>query len=474
MAYIIRTTDGTTLGTILDGTIDDRVATSLQLVGKNYSNYGQIMTDNLVSLLESWSNNVAPPNPLAGQLWWNKSDKRLRVYTGAEFKTLGGATSQASTPNTTTSGDLWWNSSDKQLYCYDGTTPYSVTGWILVGPEKDNTGAKWDQITDTLSTIHTVISMFISGTRVAIISTDPEWTPLPAISGFTTIKPGYNAVNNGTFNGVANNSSRLGGIDASNYLRSDVADSTTGGLTIENNAGLTIGLQSNLAITAQTTGNIVYRNAIEDSNTLFKIATPLGDANVMTLSGAQNRVTVNKLTVSSSDNSSSPSTGALVVTGGLGVGGRLAVAGTSAFNSPVFVPTAPVGTANLWVATTEFVVNNSGFLTNKIYAGANAQSSTTYIDVNSTGSPNARVVVDNVTVATASASGFNLLNGATAVTQPDTYNGVGNARIATTQFVKNATQWWGGSKKFVSNVAPNPGVNDVGSVDGDFWFQYTL
>jgi hypothetical protein len=85
---------------------------------------------------------------------------------------------------------------------------------------------------------------------------------------------------------------------------------------------------------------------------------------------------------------------------------------------------------------------------------------------------NMSVVVDGVTVVTASQDGLNLASGATAVTQPDAHNSAGNARVATTQFVKTATQWWGGSAKFVSPQSPNPGVNDTGSRDGDFWFQY--
>jgi hypothetical protein len=85
------------------------------------------------------------------------------------------------------------------------------------------------------------------------------------------------------------------------------------------------------------------------------------------------------------------------------------------------------------------------------------------------------VVVSGTTVATASSSGFNLTNGATAITQTDAYNGTGNARVATTQFVKTASTWWGNSAhrsaKWVSTAAPDAGVNDVGSNDGDIWFQ---
>ena len=86
--------------------------------------------------------------------------------------------------------------------------------------------------------------------------------------------------------------------------------------------------------------------------------------------------------------------------------------------------------------------------------------------------------MDGTTVATASSAGFNLQNGATAVTQtivtPTAYHqyfantsAVGNARVATGQYVSLATQYWGGSAKFVSTAEPD---NAVGK-DGDFWFQ---
>lgn len=92
--------------------------------------------------------------------------------------------------------------------------------------------------------------------------------------------------------------------------------------------------------------------------------------------------------------------------------------------------------------------------------------------VNDTGVGSANIVVDGTTVLSATASGVVLNNGATASTQGQTYNTAGNTLIATTQFVKTATTWWGGSAKFVSNAAPVAGVNDIGSNDGDFWFQY--
>jgi hypothetical protein len=125
--------------------------------------------------------------------------------------------------------------------------------------------------------------------------------------------------------------------------------------------------------------------------------------------------------------------------------------------------TMPVDTANTAIATTEFVVNNSGFLKNKIYQG------NSFIEILDSGSGSANLAIDGVSVMTASVSGLNLKNGATAITQPQTYTSAGNAAVATTEYVRTAGQWWGGSAKFVSTATPNAGQGN----DGDFWFQYT-
>ena len=130
--------------------------------------------------------------------------------------------------------------------------------------------------------------------------------------------------------------------------------------------------------------------------------------------------------------------------------------------------TQPAGTINTTVATTAFVINNSGFLTNKIYA------SNSYLEILDTGTGSANLAIDGVSVMTASAAGVTLKNGALATTQAQTYLTTGNAAVATTEYVSTAKQWWGGSAKFVSINAPNPGVNDIGSHDGDFWFQRSL
>ena len=146
MSYIIRKTDGVAIGTILDGTVDTS-KTSLTLVGRNYANYGQIMVDDFVALLENFAYSISPTSPLTGQLWYDTGNDLLKVYTGADSKVIGGATAASSAPATTVTGDLWWDTLNDQLYIYSGTSPYNASGWILVGPAYSKINGKTQRVT---------------------------------------------------------------------------------------------------------------------------------------------------------------------------------------------------------------------------------------------------------------------------------------------------------------------------------------
>ena len=55
MAYTLYKSNGQKLVTVTDGSID-KTTTPLTFVGKNYAGYGEILNQDLVKLLENFSN----------------------------------------------------------------------------------------------------------------------------------------------------------------------------------------------------------------------------------------------------------------------------------------------------------------------------------------------------------------------------------------------------------------------------------
>lgn len=455
MSYNIYLPNGNLLTTILDGTVDT-ASTSLTLVGRNYSGYGAIIATDLVALLVNFANGTSPDDPNTGQLWYDTTARILKVYTGTTWKAVGSATSQTTAPSSTIAGDFWWDSANKQLYVYDGTSPYVEAGWILVGPGYSIINGKSGALYETISdgTINQpVTSIYLNGTRTAIISAT-TFTPANAISGFSTIQIGYNmstTSTQGTIWGTANNASYLGNQPAANYFRNNINNTGSGTLTVNNNGGITWGAyqNANLTVSANT---VVLWNSISNSDIEIYATTSGTKTKYLSINGTTGAVEVAAV----------PTTTLGIATKGY-VDDRFINANLWGVSTAI---TAPAGTANTMIATTEFVINNSGFFSYKIYQG------NSHMWINDSGTGSANLVIDGATVMTAISSGISLNNGATAATQGQTYNTTGNTLIATTQFAKTATTWWGGSAKFVSNAAPQAGVNDIGSNDGDFWFQY--
>ena len=127
MAYSINKTDGTLLATVADGQIDN-LSTDITLIGKNYSGFGESLNENFIKLLENFAGTARPINPIRGQVWFDTSESKLKVYTGIQFVPVSSASIANFQPSAPGAGDLWFNNIDKQLYFYEGTQ------FVLLGP----------------------------------------------------------------------------------------------------------------------------------------------------------------------------------------------------------------------------------------------------------------------------------------------------------------------------------------------------
>lgn len=87
MIYSVNYTD-TSKEALLVNSSELNAETSLNLVGKNYVSYGEIIAENSLHLLENFAHNLPPRNPTEGQIWYNNDDKKLRLYSDSDWKII--------------------------------------------------------------------------------------------------------------------------------------------------------------------------------------------------------------------------------------------------------------------------------------------------------------------------------------------------------------------------------------------------
>jgi len=294
MTYTINKTDGTVLTTIVDATLDE--TTNLGLPGKGYNNYGEIQNENYVKLLENFAEVTAdaPSKPLLGQLFFDRTLDQMQVYDGTQFKAVAGTIISSTEPTFGAQGDLWFSTGTTQVYVYTGSI------WQLVGPQGAlATGAVSDTIIDTTGTAQDVVKLIVDNNLVGIVS-DLEFTPQTTLAGYTTVKKGITLGTNITdnkFQGTATDTDALGGIAAANYLRSNVADTMTGTLTISNDASLILGADNDIVF-SQAGSDFTMSNTSSDGDIIIRVNDGGVTTTAMTIDGATSSVDIaNNLTV---------------------------------------------------------------------------------------------------------------------------------------------------------------------------------
>lgn len=267
MAYTLNKTDGTTLVTLEDGTIDI-TTTDVALFGKGYAGFGERLNENTIKILENFSNTTAPKNNLKGQLWYDSLNNQLNVYTGSKFKPVGSSTNSGTQPTGSATGDTWFDTSNNQLYVYNGSN------WILIGPTtvagSGVTQVVSDTIADTTGVNRSILKFTVNDIVVAIVS-QSQFTPATLIDGFSTIFTGV-TMNSLTLSGAklvgtSTDSDKLDGNLASTFLNT-TGGTISGNLVVQGN--VTVGASSEIT-QAVSGGEFTVTNSSNNGDIVFKV-----------------------------------------------------------------------------------------------------------------------------------------------------------------------------------------------------------
>ena len=277
MAYKINNTFGTLLVTLADGTIDI-ATTDLTLIGKGYAGFGEKLNENLVKLLENFNNTSAPSNKIQGQLWYDKTNNQLNVYTGSKFTPVGSTSNSASAPSNAVQGDMWLDTANTQLYVYTGSA------WTLIGPTTVSGSGVTQVITETpeddTGVKQAILKLVTKDTVVGVVS-NLAFTPSPTetlgaaliTAGFSSVAQGIqlsSSVASAKFRGTATDSDALGGVAAANYLRSNTNDTTTGRLSIQTDDGIRLGAGNDVTMTVSS-NDFTIAQTTQDKDIIFTV-----------------------------------------------------------------------------------------------------------------------------------------------------------------------------------------------------------
>lgn len=307
MSYKLNKTDGELLVELADGVIDT-TTTDITLVGKNYKGFGEFLNENFIKIMENFAGTSAPGNPLLGQLWYDTTEARMKLYDGTSFRSAGGPIVSNVQPSMV-GGDIWIDNENNKMYFFDGTD------LVLVGPSYDagqgQSGFEVVSVIDISARERVILKLWIGGTLFGIIAKEefrlsgnnkipgyPDDSADIVIPPRQLIKQGFNLVDRANFwwRGIAEESRSL--VDAegtaytpANFLPTTTNGETVGSIKIKNSNGLSIGVADTTYATLKIVGTTTTLET-QQSNTDVAIRTRAGNQfkNAVYVSGANDRV----------------------------------------------------------------------------------------------------------------------------------------------------------------------------------------
>jgi hypothetical protein len=252
-------------------------STSLRFPGNNFLNWGKLFNENFYWLLENFAGSTSPDNPVIGQIWYDTTDKNLKIYDGTSWNSISEKVEiSSSLPSVSDrkEGDLIFliTAEEKAFYIHDGTS------WIvLIRIRKSNTPPSSPQDGDIwYNTVTNQLSMFINGTPILLNDTGGSGGTIINSDNHTTIsgediyivKLGGNIIAAFSYSNIS--AANLGIFDSIN-LSTIFPSGLRAGLNFSSLANqMTFNTNSNLKFENFSTGNIVFRIDNKDQLTIDK------------------------------------------------------------------------------------------------------------------------------------------------------------------------------------------------------------
>jgi len=186
MAYTINYSNGTkTALSVANGAVD--TTTNIGLVGQSYKNYGEVIAEDLLHLLENFANGVAPTKPVEGQIWYDSSAKLLKYFdntidNSGNWKPIASmsVTSSQPTGDGENEGHFWINTETNEFNVY-----YNGE-WITINQIGSDTSVKNRQRLARDGSQRNTLEYIVGSEIVAIVSAGPDedgfgyWRPANA------------------------------------------------------------------------------------------------------------------------------------------------------------------------------------------------------------------------------------------------------------------------------------------------------
>lgn len=139
MAYIVNKTNNDIVATVPDGGIDS-TSTTITILGKGFNNYGELVAENFVHIMEHFASTTPPSSALRGQLWFDTTSNSIKMNIsdtlGSPQWVESGKAIVSGTPpgiGSFSEGSFWYEPTNEVLSIADTLTTFIRLKTIKVG-----------------------------------------------------------------------------------------------------------------------------------------------------------------------------------------------------------------------------------------------------------------------------------------------------------------------------------------------------